>query len=470
VTKDSRVKTDKKVFMLDDDELILSMLSRVLKKAGFEVLSESRTEGVVNKIKAWSPDVILLDIRLPDRSGIDILKEIKEREIDAEVIMLTADDTAETAVKAMKLGAADYLTKPFNKEEVIIVIGKVMEKGSLSQEVTYLRKAYSDIIERDFIGESDVIKDIMAKIDKMAEAQVSTILITGESGTGKEILSRMIHHLMNESDTASCSPFISINCAAMPENLLESELFGYEKGAFTDARAGHKGLFESARGGTILLDEVGDMKPALQSKLLRVLEERTVRRVGGKEDIHIDVTVIATTNRNLSKAVSNDEFRQDLFFRLSTFYLYIPPLRERSKDIPALIRYFLSNFAIQYNKKETTFSPEAEKLMTSYDWPGNVRELKNLIERFVVLENADSIVPEHLPKWLLDKTAAPMSREKPSEGKFIIPDAGLSLEELEKDLIIQALEKTNDNKTQAAKLLDMTYDAFRSHIKKYGLN
>ncbi len=463
------MKNKGKVFLLDDDELILTMLSRVLKKEGYEVYAASTTDDVVNKITSWSPDVVLLDIRLPSRSGIDILKEIKERDIDIQVIMLTADDTAETAVKAMKLGAEDYLTKPFNKEEVKIVISNALEKGSLKQEVRYLRKAFSEFFERDFIGESGEIREIMSKIEKMAQARVSTILITGESGTGKEIVAKKIHHLMYQSITSGYAPFISINCAAMPESLLESELFGYEKGSFTDAKAGKKGLFESARGGSILLDEIGDMKPDLQSKLLRVLEERTIRHIGGKEDIPIDVTIIATTNRNLADAVAKNEFRKDLFFRLSTFYMHILPLRERPKDIPILARHFLSHFAEKYNKKTITVSPEAEKLLISYNWPGNVRELKNLLERFVVLENTDLIMPEHLPKWLLEQSASIIPTGQPSKDKFILPESGISLEEVEKDLILQALEKAKHNKALAAKLLNISYDSLRYQLKKYAL-
>lgn len=455
-----------KVFILDDDALILSMLSKVLKKDGYDVHAESRTDDIINKMRSWAPDIVLLDIRLPKKSGIEILEEIKSEGLSSEVIMLTADDTAETAVKAMKLGAADYLTKPFNTEEVKIVIKNTLEKENLKQEVAYLRKVYSETYDREFIGKSAPVTELTRKIEKLAEARVSSILVTGESGTGKEVVARNIHHLMHGSSDKAYAPFIWINCAAMPESILESELFGYEKGAFTDAKSDKKGLFEMAKGGSILLDEIGDMKTALQSKLLRVLEERTVRRIGGDKDIPIDVTVIATTNRNLSEAVEQGEFRKDLFFRLSTFYLHIVPLRERQEDIPLLARHFLSHFARQYNKKDIIdISPEAEKILTSYDWPGNVRELRNIVERFVVLENIEAILPEHLPHWMTQKQKATV----PAEGKFVLPEAGISMEELEKDLIVQALELTSHNKTQAAKLLNMSYDAFRSHLKKYGM-
>ena len=455
-----------KVFILDDDELILSMLSKVLKKEGYEVYSETRTDDIINKIRSWSPDLVLLDIRLPKRSGIDILQDIKSEGLSPEVVMLTADDTAETAVKAMKLGAADYLTKPFNTDEVKIVIRNILEKEDLRKEVAYLRKAYSETVERDFIGKSAAVKEMFSKMEKMAEARVSSILITGESGSGKEVVARKIHHLMYGSGRPGYAPFIWINCAAMPESILESELFGHEKGAFTDAKTDKKGLFEMARGGSILLDEIGDMRTSLQSKLLRVLEERMVRRIGGDRDIAIETTVIATTNRNLAEAVENGEFRKDLFFRLSTFYLHIVPLRERKEDIPLIARHFLSHFAARYNKKRIIdISPEAEKELISYSWPGNVRELKNLVERFVVLENIEAILPEHLPHWMTE----PRAKTSLPDSGFLLPDSGISIEDLEKDLILQALRKADNNKTRAAKLLNMSYDAFRSHLKKYDL-
>jgi transcriptional regulator with PAS, ATPase and Fis domain len=262
-------------------------------------------------------------------------------------------------------------------------------------------------------------------------------------------------------------PFIKVNCAALPETLLETELFGYEKGSFTDAKADKKGLFELAQGGSILLDEIGDMKQNLQGKLLRVLEERKVRPVGSSEEIPIEVTVIATTNTNLENAVENGAFRMDLFFRLSAFQLHIPPLRERQGDVPAIVQHFLSSFVTQYKRTSTTrISPEAEKCLITYPWPGNIRELRNLLERIVVLEGAEEILPEHLPGWLACKTradtAGPCSR-------MALPEQGISLEQLEKDLIVQALERTKNNKTQAAKLLNLSYDAFRYQVKKFGL-
>ncbi len=455
-----------KIFILDDDELILSMLTRILEKEGYKVFPETETREVVNKIKMWSPDVLLLDIRLPDKSGIEILREIYSSGIETEVIMLTADDTAESAVKAMKFGAVDYLTKPFNIDKVKIVIKNSIEKEKLKQEVAYLRKVYSETFNKDLIGDSEVIKELRTKIEKMAEACVSTVFISGESGTGKEVIARNIHRLMYTSHN-QYAPFISINCAAMPESILESELFGYEKGSFTDAKSDKKGLFEMADGGSILLDEIGDMKTDLQSKLLRVLEERTIRPIGGKEEIPVELTVLATTNKNITEAVKQGEFRQDLFYRLSTFYLHIPPLRERREDVPILLKHFISIFSKQYNIKNIReFSPDAVQRLMSYEWPGNVRELKNLVERFVVLENTEVIHSEHLPAGITNLVE---ERDQSSNKIFSLPDSGISLEEVEKDFIRQAMEKANHNKTHAARLLDISYDTLRYQLKKYGI-
>jgi DNA-binding NtrC family response regulator len=462
------MKKKGKVFLLDDDGLIVSVLSRALKKEGYEVYEETETDDAINKIKSWDPDLLLLDISMPGRDGIDILKEIRGEEIQTQVVMLTADDTAETAVKAMKLGAVDYLTKPFNTDEVKIVLSNIIEKESLKKEVKYLRKAYSEVFDRELVGESRAIKELKKKVEKIALAGVSTVLLTGESGTGKEVVARQIHRLMFGTDDSWRAPFVSINCAAMPETLLESELFGHEKGSFTDAKSDKVGLFEDARGGSILLDEIGDMKPDLQTKLLRVLEERTIRRVGGKSEIPIDVTVLATSNRNLSQAVEKGDFRRDLFFRLSTFYLHIVPLRERQEDIPLLAEHFLSHFAAKYNKPMIRgFSPEAEKVLVNSNWPGNVRELKNLVERIVVLENVEEILPEHIPSWISRST---MRAGQSSNGRFVLPNSGISLDELEKDLILQALDKADHNKTQAAKLLNISYDSLRYQLKKFGIN
>ena len=460
------MKAKGKVFLMDDDELIVRMLSRALKTEGYDVRFDTTAHDAANKIRSWSPDVAMLDIHLPEQSGMDILQELKSKGTDTQIVMLTGDDSAETAVEAMKLGAVDYLTKPLNLDKVKLVLKNIMEKGKLRQEVNYLRKVSGELFDKDFIGDSETIMELKGKIAKLVEADISTILITGESGTGKELMARYIHRLLYGHCASGCTPFIGVNCAALPEHLLESELFGYEKGAFTDAKADKKGLFELAEEGTLLLDEIGDMKIDLQSKLLRVLEERTFRRIGGKEEIPVDVTLVATTNRNLSEAVEKGSFRLDLYYRLNTFSLLIPPLRDRREDIMPLARHFLSYFSEKYNRHTIKdFSAEAEKLLLSYKWPGNVRELKNVIERIVVLENTEKITPEHLPGEISrgqEPAAAPASE------RFVLPEEGISLEEVERDLIMQAMKRAGHNKTLAAKLLGISYDSLRYHTKKYG--
>jgi DNA-binding NtrC family response regulator len=459
-----------RVFLVDDDELILTMLSRTLEREGYEVRTNTGETNLPDKIISWHPDVVLLDVNLPGQNGMDTLKALKNDASHIEVIMLTADDTAETAVKAMKMGARDYLTKPFNIDEVKIVIGNALKNIKLQDELDYLRKISSSLFENDFLGVSKITKELQEKVERIAEAHVSSILITGESGVGKEVIARNIHRMMFRTEESSSVPFIAVNCSALPDTLLESELFGYEKGAFTDARKNKKGLFEVAEGGTLLLDELGEMKLSLQSKLLRALEERVVRRIGGQEEIPVEVTVIATTNRDLAAAVEKGEFRMDLFYRLNAFSLNVPPLRDRDRkeDIPLLANHFLESFAKEYNKPVEGFSAEAEKMMLSYRWPGNVRELKNMVRGIVVLQNARMIMPEHLPMELSGLTAHREKEKAPQEG-FLLPEAGMSLDEMEKGLIIQAMERAEGNKTKAAKLLKISYDSFRYQLKKFGL-
>ena len=461
------MKARGKIFLLDDDELIVSMLERALRGDGYDVFAESNPEGVLDKIRSFSPDVVLLDIKLPGRDGIDLLGEIVGQGIPTQVVMLTSDDTAETAVKAMKVGAADYLTKPFNLDEVKIVVASILEKGKLRHEVEFLRKISSDLTDQEIIGKTDVVHKLKERCAKFASAGVPMILITGESGTGKEVFARHIHQRMHPPESGAFAPFLGINCAALPEQLIESELFGHEKGAFTDAKAEKKGIFEMANGGSILLDEIGEMRLDLQAKLLRVLEERKVRRIGGRQDIPIDTTVFVTTNRNLEEGVEKGEFRVDLYYRLNAFSIFLPPLRERKGDIPLLARHFLQDYSEKYKKMLLKdISPEAEELLIAYRWPGNIRELRNVIERIVVLENDEIVLPEHLPAEILNLKERVAAKLSPG---LTIPDTGLSLEEVEKNLIIQALEKAGNNKTLAAKLLGITYDSLRYQVKKFGL-
>ncbi|MHB8908084.1 MAG: sigma-54-dependent transcriptional regulator [Syntrophales bacterium] len=460
------MKSPGRIYLVDDDDLILSMLSRTLEKEDFEIRTETGEAGLIERIISWHPDVVLLDINLPGQNGMETLKMLKSDAPSIEVIMLTADDTAETAVRAMKIGAWDYLTKPFNMDEVKIVIGNAIENIKLRRELEYLRKISSSRFEQDFLGVSKAKKQLKEKVERIAEAHVSSILITGESGVGKDVIARNIHQMMYGTAASPSIPFIAVNCSALPDTLLESELFGYEKGAFTDARKSKKGLFEVADGGTLLLDELGEMKLSLQSKLLRVLEERVIRRIGGGEEIPVEVTVIATTNRDLTEAVQRGDFRTDLFYRLNAFSIHVPPLRERREDIPVLANHFLTAFAKEYNKAVEGFSVEAEHLMVSYDWPGNVRELKNVVRGIVVLQNARMIIPEHLP---LEVSGLSMPQAEGRQNRFLLPETGLSLDDIERDLIGQAMQRTAGNKTKAAKLLGVSYDSFRYQLKKFGL-
>ena len=454
--------------MVDDDELIVTMLARALKKEGYETQVHTSARDIFNKIVSWQPDMVLLDIHLDEnRNGLDILAEIKRENLSTPVVMLTSDDSAESAIKAMKLGAADYLTKPFNIDEVQIVVANILENSRLKDEVDYLRKTGSVCVESKIVGESPLMKDILQKVEMFAKARTGTLLITGESGTGKEVLARYFHALHHEGrGGADYAPFIGINCTALPDNLIENELFGHTRGAFTDAKSDKKGVFELADGGTLLLDEFGDMRLELQSKFLRVLETRKVRRLGGKIDLSFDCAVVAATNKDIPKAVESGEFREDLYYRLNTFAVHLPPLRDRVEDIPLLARSFLNTFAHKYQKKKIRgFSPEAEKAIVSYPWPGNIRELRNVIERCVVLENEDFISTTHLP---LELTGKPMV-ERRKTLQIILPQSGISLDEVEKDLVKQALALANDNKTKAAKLLNISYDTLRYQVKKFGL-
>lgn len=463
-----------RIFLVDDDELIITMLSRALRKEGYETRIQTTVDNIVENIASWHCDLVMLDIHLNENtSGLDLLEAIRKEKIETEVVMLTADDTAESAIRAMKLGAADYLTKPFNMEEVKIVIGHILESARLKEEVDYLRK--TGHAAHDVICESPSMRALMQQAKVIAEAQVQTILITGESGSGKEVMAQYLHNVRiapQETGEDSYIPFISVNCTALPENLIESELFGHTKGAFTDAKADKKGFFELATGGTLLLDEIGDMRHELQAKLLRVLEDRKIRRLGGTVDLPVDLTLIASTNKDLKAAVAEGKFREDLFFRLSAFALHLPPLRERKEDILPLANYFLHFFSQRYQKKNIKeFSPDAERLLALYPWPGNIRELRNVIERCVVLESSSTINASHLPLEIAGSSSAttPQFVERRKTNRFILPEEGFSLDDMERDLIVQALERTNFNQTKASKMLGVSYDTLRYQMKKYGI-
>ena len=444
----------KNIYIVEDDELLSLVLSEGFRKEGYEVSTDKGFSGVIKRIEEKGPDILFLDVTLPDNSGLDILRELGRNDNAFPIIMITADDTAETAVNAMKLGAYDYVTKPFEMEKLKIIVRNALEASDLKRTVKQYRDGSPGT---SIIGRSPAMVRLTDEIKKLAKQRVLNLLVLGESGTGKELVARAIHN----ASPASMNPFIAINCAALPHGLLESELFGYEKGAFTDAKGQKKGLFEEANGGTLVLDEIGDMDTSLQAKLLRVLESRTIRRIGGSKEIPFDLMVVATTNRDLSRLQAEGKFRQDLFFRLNMFTLKIPPLRERREDIPLFIDHFFTMFKNEFGKPSLAISFEAVEILTDYDWPGNIRELKSLFAKVCLLEEGPVILPEHI----LPRLEISVPREQVAG--FL--DSGLSLGDIERKIIEETLGKAKGNMKKAAKLLNISYDTFRYRMKKFGI-
>ena len=444
-----------KIYIVEDDELLSLVVSQGFKKEGYEVVTDMGLRGVAKRIEETKPDLVLLDVTLPHMSGLEILEGIRLKGVPCPVIMLTADDSAETAVNALKHGAYDYITKPFELEKLKIIVRNALETNELKKTVEHYR---DDSLNVSIIGQSPEMLRLVAEIKKIARQRVQTLLVLGESGTGKELVAKAIHN----ASPACLNPFIAINCAALPLGLLESELFGYEKGAFTDAKGQKKGLFEEADTGTLVLDEIGDMDVSLQAKLLRVLENRTMRRIGGYKEIPFDVMVVATTNRDLATLQREGKFRQDLYYRLNMFSLRIPPLRERREDIPLLAEHFFTQYKNEFGKHSMQLSPEAMRVLVKYDWPGNVRELKSIFAKVCLLEEAEVILPEHITHRL-------EMTYRPSESVPSFVDSGLSLEEIEVNFIRETLKKSAGNMTQAAKLLNISYDTLRYRMKKFDI-
>ncbi len=450
-----------KILVVDDEHLIRWSLEQNLKKQGYEVMTAASGEDALKLLKEETPDLMLLDIQLPGIDGLTVLERVKDLEEDVIVIMVTALGVLETAVKAMRMGAYDYINKPFNLDELAIVIKKALETGELKREVAHLRSEQSRKYgARNIIGRSRHMQNVLSMVEKVAKSEASTILIQGESGTGKELIAKAIHYESNRVDR----PFMAINCAAVPEALLESELMGHERGAFTDAKVQKKGLFEIADGGTVFLDEIGDMELGMQAKLLRVLEERSFRRVGGTKDIQVDVRIVSATNKDLLQAIEEKTFRADLYYRIQVIPIFLPPLRERRDDIMPLVEHFISHFNREFGKSVKGVSKMAEKFLTEYSWPGNIRELKNILERAIILENEETLLLEHLPQELVSKASGPgigpLSLQLPPEG--------VDIEDVERELIRQALETSEGNQSKAAKKLNLGIDAFRYRMKKFG--
>lgn len=449
------------ILVVDDEKLILDMIKIELEKQGYMVTTTNSSKEAIKFIELSKYDLVLIDLMMPHITGLELLQMIKERRPETAVIMITAHGSIETAVKAMKLGAYDYITKPFSSDEFIITVNKAIEYAKAQSELNFYRKENKTNYGLDtIIGISKEINEVKSMIKRVATADVKVILIEGESGVGKELIARAIH---NEG-RRNKKPFIAINCASLPENLLESELFGYEKGAFTDAKSSKEGLIEFADGGVLFLDEIGDMPLSLQAKLLRFLEDRTVRRLGGLIDVRVDVQLIAATNKNLKKLVTEEKFREDLYYRIKVVPIYVPPLRERKDDILELSKFFINQFNKEFKKNIKGFSPIAQKMILLYDWPGNVRELKNTIERAMIFEDRDQIMVERLPLEIISAS----SRQSSDRADIKLPESGIDIEEVERELLKQALTMAKGNQSKAARLLNIGVDAMRYRMKKFG--
>ena len=451
------------ILIVDDDEVMQETLSDVLRKRGYEIFSVGSGNGALSTIKKNVIDLILLDMRLPDIDGLEVLKKIKEFDTEILVIIMTAYSDVQTAVSSMKSGAYDYINKPFELEELKLLIEKGLETKSLINEVRRLHRQQKEKYQNSHIyGVSPQIHYVKELIGMISKTHKTSVLIQGESGTGKELAANAIHYYSKRSD----KPLMKINCSAIPDSLLESELFGYEKGAFTDAKNTKKGLIELADGGTLFLDEIGDMNPFLQSKVLRILEGQTFMRVGGEREVKVDVRIIAATNKDLETMVREGLFRKDLYYRLKVMVVEMPPLRDRLEDILLLSNLFIAENNKEYNKNIKGFSEEAKKLLIQYSWPGNVRELKNVIERAMILSDQEVIIPKQLPFEL--KQTEKLHHGNSENQLFAIRD-DMSLEKMEKMHLSNVLKRLEWNKSRASKILGVSRATLRAKIKKYNL-
>src|SRR5690348_3528517 len=475
----------KKILIVDDEKLVRWALAKKCAELGYQSVEAADGEEALRMMQNESPDAVLLDVHLPGQSGIEVLEKLKQAGDTSTVIMMTADPQLGDVKAALRLGAYDFVSKPINYEELGVTLQNALEAGTLRTEVESLR---GEVRRRtgyhEVIGVSRKMTELMKFVQKVAASEASTILIQGESGTGKDLVAKTIHYQSARKD----KPFVAINCSAIPETLMEAELFGHERGAFTDAKAMKKGLFEVADEGTLFLDEIGELSPLLQAKLLRVLEDQVIRRVGGVRDIQVNVRVIAASNRDLERAVREGHFRQDLYYRLAIISMFLPALRERKEDILPLVNFFLSHYNKKFRKTVQGLSEETRRLLLSYDWPGNVRELKNALERAMLLEEGTLLKPDDLPFAVASGRSgtsggAPTAMEassavtqEPVEGgskrrlpALSIPEGGTSLEDIEHALVEMALKQSNGNQIKAAKLLDISRDALRYKMKKFGL-
>jgi two-component system, NtrC family, response regulator PilR len=452
-----------RILVADDERSIRELLAIVLRRDGYEVILAENGRTALNVLEQEPIDLLISDIKMPDMSGVEVLRAAKQVDQDILGIMITAFASTESAVEALRMGAYDYVSKPFDVDELKIIVRNALERRQLRQENLLLKRALQSSHQfSSIVGRSETMLAVFKLIETVAPTN-STILVTGESGTGKELVARAIHFNSLRRDR----PFVAVNCGALPEQLLESELFGHMRGSFTGASANKKGLVEVADRGTIFLDELGEMSPMMQVKLLRVLQERRFRRVGGTEEVEANIRVIAATNQDLAKMVADGRFREDLYYRVNVIQVQLPPLRDRQEDIPLLAGHFLEKFREQMGKNVASISQEAIGYLERYDWPGNIRELENVIERAVALESSAAVLPDSLPPHL---------RGLPSKnGQTVtqLPDAGFDLEahveNMERDYIAQALKRAGGKQSKAAELLGMSFRSFRYYVKKYNL-
>lgn len=448
------------ILVVDDEKGQRDILKKILANQGYEVLTSPNAADGLRLFKENEIDVVLTDLKMPGMDGLEFLKGIIKEGPHATVVIMTAHGTINSAVEAMKLGAFDYLTKPFEMDEMLIVIKKAVERTNLHKENTLLREQLEERFSIDgIIGKSGVMQDVFKILKKVCESN-STVLIYGESGTGKELIAKAIHYNSRRTD----KPFMAINCAAIPETLLESELFGYERGAFTGAGARKTGLFEAAGSGTLFLDEIAEFSTSLQAKLLRVIQEREIRRLGGNENIKVDVRIIAATNKRLEDEIKAGRFRADLFYRLNIIALKLPPLRDRKEDIPELAEYFVKKCSNAGGRKVTGISREAMNLLINYTWPGNVRQLESAIERAILLADDTAFIETNLLPREVSECIYPTSKMD-----FEIPTGGISFEELEREIIIKAMEKANWVIAGAAHLLGMSYKTLQYRLNKFDI-
>jgi two-component system response regulator AtoC len=449
-----------KVLIVDDERLIRWSLSEAVRGWGYTPVDADTVASALSAFDAESPAVVLLDINLPDGSGLDALREIMARQPQAVVVMITANVLVDDTISALRGGAYDFVGKPINLDELHVAIRNGLEARRLRREVARVRTERSRKFGFDqIVGESPAIRETVALARKVAESEVSAVLLQGESGTGKDLVAKAVHYASARAE----HPFVAINCAAIPANLVESELFGYEKGAFTDAKARKEGLFEQAEGGTLFLDEIGDLELALQAKLLRVLEEGAFRRVGGLRDVPLDVRVIAASNRDLRAESEANRFRLDLYYRLSVIQIDIPPLRDRGDDVLRLADYYVELLGGPRTKVRS-IGPDAAEAFMRYRWPGNVRELRNVVERALILEDGDTITTKYLRSTFAER-AEPTAAAALAEG-FRLPATGVSLDDVEMSLVRQALVRSGNNQTRAAEMLGISRDQLRYRVKK----